>query len=174
MWIYPPKKLTLPRSRGERETHPASPPRSPLTLSWQFSCRRLSSFPSIISSFLLPPPVPHPHHSCSSELRAAQLCLLRVPSPTSISTGPKATSFPSQQHPSGSFHDGEGGVWRTEIGNDYRTCMLLLLLLSRFSRVRLCVTPWTAAHQVPPSLGFSRQEHWSGLPLPSPLCESEK
>ena len=43
--------------------------------------------------------------------------------------------------------------------------LLLLLLLSRFSRVRLCVTPETAAHQAPPSLGFSRQEHWSGLPL---------
>ena len=44
----------------------------------------------------------------------------------------------------------------------------LLLLLSRFSRVRLCVTPQTAAHQAPPFLGFSRQEHWSGLPFPSP------
>ena len=44
----------------------------------------------------------------------------------------------------------------------------LLLLLSRFRRVRLCATPQTAAHQAPPSLGFSRQEHWSGLPLPSP------
>ena len=49
-----------------------------------------------------------------------------------------------------------------------------LLLLSHFSRVRLCVTPETAAHQAPPSLGFSRQEHWSGLPLPSPMHESEK
>ena len=96
------------------------------------------------------------------------------------------------------------------------TCMLLLpLLLSRFSHVRLCnsidssplgspvpgilqartlewvaiafsnawkwkvkvkslscvplsATPWTAAHQVPPSMGFSRQEYWSGVPLPSP------
>ena len=37
------------------------------------------------------------------------------------------------------------------------------LLLSRFSRVRLCATPYTAAHQAPPSLGLSRQEHWSGL-----------
>ena len=44
-----------------------------------------------------------------------------------------------------------------------------LLLLSCFSRVRLCVTPLTAAHQAPLSLGFSRQEHWSGLPFPSPL-----
>ena len=52
--------------------------------------------------------------------------------------------------------------------------LLLLLLLSRFSRVRLCATPYTAAHQAPPSLGFSRQEHWSGLPFPSPMHESEK
>ena len=51
--------------------------------------------------------------------------------------------------------------------------VLLLLLLSRFSRVRLCVTPETAAHQAPPPLGFSRQEHWSGLPFPSPMRESE-
>ena len=43
---------------------------------------------------------------------------------------------------------------------------LAVLLLSRFSRVRLCATPWTAAYQAPPSLEFSRQEHWSGLPFP--------
>ena len=52
--------------------------------------------------------------------------------------------------------------------------LLLLLLLSRFSRVRICATPETAAHQAPLSLGFSRQEHWSGLPSPSPVHESEK
>ena len=50
---------------------------------------------------------------------------------------------------------------------------LLLLLLSRFSRVRLCATPQMAAHQAPLSLGFSRQEYWSGLPFPSPMHESE-
>ena len=38
-----------------------------------------------------------------------------------------------------------------------------------FSRVWLIVTPWTAAYQAPPSMGFSRQEYWSGLSLPSPL-----
>ena len=48
------------------------------------------------------------------------------------------------------------------------------MLLSRFSRVQLCATPHTAAHQASPSLGFSRQEHWSGLPFPSPMNESEK
>ena len=36
------------------------------------------------------------------------------------------------------------------------------------SRVWLLATPWTAAHQAPPSVGFSRQEYWSGVPLPSP------
>ena len=57
----------------------------------------------------------------------------------------------------------------TEIKNT-----LLLLLLSSFSRVQLFATPKTAAHQALPSLGFSRQEHWSGLPFPSPIHESEK
>ena len=51
---------------------------------------------------------------------------------------------------------------------------VLLLLLSCFSSVWLCATPQTAAHQALPSLGFSRQEYWSGLPFPSPMHESEK
>ena len=38
-----------------------------------------------------------------------------------------------------------------------------------FSHVRLFATPWTAAHQAPPFMGFSRPEYWSGVPLPSPL-----
>ena len=37
------------------------------------------------------------------------------------------------------------------------------------SRVQLLATPWIAAHQAPPSMGFSRQEYWSGVPLPSPV-----
>ena len=37
------------------------------------------------------------------------------------------------------------------------------------SCVRLFVTPWTAAYQAPPPMGFSRQEYWSGVPLPSPM-----
>ena len=39
--------------------------------------------------------------------------------------------------------------------------------MKSLSRVRLLATPWTAAHQAPPSMGFSRQEYWSGVPLPS-------
>ena len=53
-------------------------------------------------------------------------------------------------------------------GQEHWLLLLLLLLLSHFSRVRLCVTPQTAAHQALPSLGFSRQEYRSGLPFPSP------
>ena len=52
--------------------------------------------------------------------------------------------------------------------------LYLLLLLSRFSHVRLCETPEMAAHQAPPSLGFSRQKHWSALPFPFPMRENEK
>ena len=40
--------------------------------------------------------------------------------------------------------------------------------LKSLSRVRLFATPWTVAYQAPPSMGFSRQEYWSGVPLPSP------
>ena len=49
-----------------------------------------------------------------------------------------------------------------------------LLLLSHFSCVQPCATPQTGAHQAPPSVGFSRQEHWSGLLFPSPMHEREK
>ena len=51
---------------------------------------------------------------------------------------------------------------------------LLLLLLSHFSHVRLFATPYTSARQVLLPLGFSTQEHWSGLPFPSPMHEREK
>ena len=44
----------------------------------------------------------------------------------------------------------------------------LKLKVKSLSRVRLFATPWTVAHQAPLSLGFSRQEYWSGLPFPSP------
>ena len=41
--------------------------------------------------------------------------------------------------------------------------------MKSLSRVRLLATPWTAAYQAPPSMGFARQKYWSGLPLPSPI-----
>ena len=50
--------------------------------------------------------------------------------------------------------------------------IVIMLLLSCFSCAQLFTTPWTAAHQAPPSIGFSRQEYWSGVPLPSPVQPS--
>ena len=46
--------------------------------------------------------------------------------------------------------------------------LLQCVKVKSLSRVRLVGTPWTAAHQAPPSMGLSRQEYWSGVPLPSP------
>ena len=51
--------------------------------------------------------------------------------------------------------------------NSYNHTCMYACMLSRFSRVRLCVTLWIVAHEAPPSMGFSRQEYWSGLPFPS-------
>ena len=48
-------------------------------------------------------------------------------------------------------------------GHDFRFSTLNMLLLSRFSHVRLFTTPWTIDHQAPLSMGFSRQEYWSGF-----------
>ena len=59
------------------------------------------------------------------------------------------------------------------MGNMRISYQNVLLLLSHFSRVRLCATTETAAHQASLSLGFSRQEHWYGLPFASPRHESE-
>ena len=53
-------------------------------------------------------------------------------------------------------------------GKDLKECTYVLLLLSRFSSIRLCATPWTVAHQALLSVGFSRQEYWSGFPCPPP------
>ena len=46
--------------------------------------------------------------------------------------------------------------------------IMIICVLSHFSRVRLCVTLWTVACQASPSMGFSKQEYWSGLPCPFP------
>ena len=47
-------------------------------------------------------------------------------------------------------------------------CMKVKSESEVFNRVRLLATPWTSAYQAPPSMGFSKQECWSGVPLPSP------
>ena len=80
------------------------------------------------------------------------------------------TQSPKQDTSPGLVENYWSGLWL------WAPCLqlLLLLLLSRFSHVWPCATPQTAAHQTPPSLGFSKREHWSGLPFPSPIYKSEK
>ncbi|XP_060263209.1 dynein light chain Tctex-type 3 isoform X1 [Ovis aries] len=68
-----------------------------------------------------------------------------------------------QRSPYG-FHTASSCFWDTT-SDGKRLCMCML---SHFSPVRLFVTPWTVAHQVPLSTGSPRQEYWSGLPFPSP------
>ena len=68
--------------------------------------------------------------------------------------------------------------WREELedvflfdtweGDGWKRQFVLMCMLSLFSRVWLFVTPWTIAYQAPLSVGFSRQEYWSGLPCPPP------
>ena len=48
-------------------------------------------------------------------------------------------------------------------------CMKWKMKVKSLRRAILLATPWTAAYQAPPSMGFSRQEYWSGVPLPSPV-----
>ena len=57
----------------------------------------------------------------------------------------------------------------TGVGCHFLLQCMHACMLSCFSCVQLCATPYTAAHQAPLSLGFSRQEYWSGLPFPSPM-----
>ena len=100
-------------------------------------------------------------------------------SPSSVltSSGHSLRRFPGLKHlpcPWSSLLSSQTfrfGIIKTVTILSYEKAMLLLLLLllSRFSRVRLYATPQTAAHQAPPFLGFSRQEHWSGLPFPPPM-----
>ena len=63
------------------------------------------------------------------------------------------------------------------LGVGYRFLLQRMKMKSESEVAQSCptlATPWTAAYQAPPSMGFSRQEYWSGLPFPAPMQESEK
>ena len=77
------------------------------------------------------------------------------------------TPFPRQRN----SPKRKGGNEKKQVG---RLLLLVLLLLSCISRVQLCVTPTDSSLPGSLSLGFSRQERWTGLPFPSPVHESEK
>ena len=90
-----------------------------------------------------------------SESEVAQLCL--------------TLSDPMDCSPPGSSCLWDSPHKNTGVGCHSLLHMSTMMLLHRFSRVQLFATPWTAAHQAPPSMGFSRQEYWSGVPLPFPI-----
>ena len=73
---------------------------------------------------------------------------------------------PHRQQPTRLPHPWDSPGKNTGVGYFLLQCVKVKSL----SRVRLLATPWTAAHQAPPSIGFSRQEYWSGVPLPSLQC----
>ena len=62
----------------------------------------------------------------------------------------------------------QGNLKKNKVEGPILKYIKTLLKVKLLSRVRLFVTPWTVAYQVPPSMGFYRQEYWTGLPFPSP------
>ena len=73
---------------------------------------------------------------------------------------------PHRRQPTGLCHPEDSPGKNTRVGCHFLLQCMKVKSLSRFQH---CATPWTAAYQAPPSMGFSRQEYWSGVPLPSPL-----
>ena len=71
---------------------------------------------------------------------------------------------PHRQQPTRLPHPWDSPGKNTGVGCHF---LLQCVKVKSLSRVRLFATPWTAAYQAPPSMGFSRQEYWSGVPLPT-------
>ena len=88
------------------------------------------------------------------------------PAPMTVEVEDSTTGLPGLNH--WTAREISVSFSNSKTSSEHLLLLLLLLLLSRFSRVRILVTPWTAAHQASPSMGFSRQEYWSGVPLPCP------
>ena len=93
-------------------------------------------------------------HSQAAAPKSLQLCLTLC---DSIDGSPQGSSIP--------------GILQARTLEWVAISFSNACMLSHFSHVGLCATPQTAAHQAPLSLGFSRQEYWSGLPFPSPTVK---
>ena len=72
---------------------------------------------------------------------------------------------PHRRQPNRLHHLWDSAGKNTGVGCHF---LLQCVKVKSLSRVQLLATPWTAAYQAPPSMGFSWQEYWSGVPLPSP------
>ena len=78
--------------------------------------------------------------------------------------------WPHRQQPTRLLHSWGSPGKNIEVGCHF---LLQWVKVKSFSHVWLFETPWTAAYQAPPSMGFSRQEYWSGLPSPSPIQQDQ-
>ena len=132
-------------------------------------------------------PFPSPMHERKSESEVAQSCpTLRDPMDCSTPGFPVHHHLPAAAAAAKSLQSGPtlwSHKWQptrlpcpwdspgknTGVGCHFLLqCMKGKVKVKSFSHVRLLATPWTTAYQAPPSIGFSRQEYWSGVPLPSP------
>ena len=59
-------------------------------------------------------------------------------------------------------------AWLSDFRYCHPTFIIMKVKVKSLSHVQIFATPWTVAYQAPPSMGFSRQEYWNGLPFPSP------
>ena len=111
--------------------------------------------------------------SCTSFLDSTHMpCCLAAPAAAKSLQSCPTRCDPIDCSPPGSC------PWDSLGKNTGMGCRFLLQCMKvngkSLSCVRRFATPWTAAHQAPPSIGFSRQEYWSGVPFPSPVHESEE
>ena len=99
--------------------------------------------------------IPPQHNHTAAAAKSLQLCLTRC---DPIDGSPPGSPVPGILQP-------RTLEW---VAVSFSNAWKWKVKVKSLSRVRLVATPWTAAYQAPPSMGFSRQEYWSELPLPSP------
>ena len=97
------------------------------------------------------------------------------PPPMHESESEVTQSYPTRSDPMDSSLPGSSihGIFQARILEWVAIAFSNAGKVKSLSRVQLLATPWTATHQAPPSMGFSRQEYWSGMPLPSPKVDLE-
>ena len=108
------------------------------------------------------------------DLHLINRVVLTSPAATAKSLQSCPTVRPHRRQPTRLPHPWDFPGKNTGVGCHFLLqCMKVKIESESLSRIRLLATPWTAAYQAPPSMGFSRQEYWSGEPLPSPLTSPD-
>ena len=110
------------------------------------------------------------HLTLSSSLIPFSSCLQSFPAAAAAKSLQSClTLWPNRRQPTRLPHPWDSPGKNTGVGcHSFSNAWKWKVKVKLLSCVRLVVTPWTAAHQAPPSMGFSRQEYWSGVPLLSP------